>query len=248
MPSPIYSSSSSGSLTDCSVVSAVSSTNDNSTGSPSASNSTHAHYSPNSYSFSLSSNSLSSGSRCSTPGPLSISLPSSTTSRSSNGTISSPESEEANEDPLSDSQFFSPLYPDADISVCGAMCAIMQFCISHKLTYTAIGDLLKLLGLLCPSTSQLPTSFFKFKKFFETFNTVHKHKQVCTMCNKEECSCESNSSSNSAHIVHLDINGHWKIFFVVSYLTNLSSSLIIRSIKTTSAHHSLVSCLCMWLI
>ena len=42
----------------------------------------------------------------------------------------------------------------------------MQFCLRHKISYTAIGDLLKLLLLICPVSNKLPTSFYKFNSEF----------------------------------------------------------------------------------
>ena len=121
------------------------------------------------------------------------SLPSDPSSRST----SSP-------DPLSDPQLFQPLYPGAEITVCGALCAIMHFCTTNKLSYTAVGELLKLLVLLCPFPSSLPSSFYKFKKFFQQFNPVHNYQKVCIKC-KGSCSCDSRSQSDMAHLVQLDI-------------------------------------------
>ena len=46
---------------------------------------------------------------------------------------------------------YQPLYSGAEITICGAICAIMQFCTTYKLSYTAIGGLLRLLIILCPT-------------------------------------------------------------------------------------------------
>jgi hypothetical protein len=89
--------------------------------------------------------------------------------------------------------------------VCGALCSVMQYCVANKLTYKAIGELLKLLHILCPPESQLPSSFYKFKKVFQQFSNKYDHKAMCTKCGTEKCSCMSRSSSNTAHVVHLDI-------------------------------------------
>lgn len=99
---------------------------------------------------------------------------------------------------------FSPLYPDADITLCGALCAIMQFCQSNKLTYKATDELLKLLHILCPK-SQLPSSFNKLRKFFQQFSGSCNLKTICTKCNEEGCSCTSQSSTDTAHVAHMDI-------------------------------------------
>ena len=42
-------------------------------------------------------------------------------------------------------ELFEPVYSESTITISGAICAIMQFCMAHKLSYTAIGDLLNLL-------------------------------------------------------------------------------------------------------
>ena len=84
----------------------------------------------------------------------------------------------------------------------------MQFCIANKLSFTAIGELLKLLAILFPSESLLPRSFYKFKKFFQKFNPIHSHNQICTKCQKstdDTCSCEDRTTENKAHIVHLEV-------------------------------------------
>ena len=77
---------------------------------------------------------------------------------------------------------FEPLYPGATLTVCGAFCVIMQFCIANKLPYTGITDLLKLLSLLCPSPNQIPSSVYILKKFFEHFRPSHKHNKICIDC------------------------------------------------------------------
>lgn len=51
----------------------------------------------------------------------------------------------------------TPLYSDSEISISGAVCCIMKFCMTHKLSYSAISELLKLLQLLLPSPNHLPT-------------------------------------------------------------------------------------------
>ena len=51
-----------------------------------------------------------------------------------------------------------PLYPGATITICAAFCAIMLFAIKNKLSFTAIENLIKLLHLLCPPSSKLPSS------------------------------------------------------------------------------------------
>ena len=76
----------------------------------------------------------------------------------------------------------------------------MQFSTTNKLSYTTIGELLKLLAILLPSEN---TSFYLFKKFFGQFNPVHDHMVICLNCKGSNCSCEY--PQNKAHLVHLNI-------------------------------------------
>lgn len=106
------------------------------------------------------------------------------------------------EDFLANEDLLTALYPDANITLVGALCAIMKFCIANKLTYMAIDELLKLLCILSPQTSR---SFYKFKKFFQQFTKIDAHQQICIKCNRALCVCESQSPSEKAHVVHLNI-------------------------------------------
>ena len=56
-----------------------------------------------------------------------------------------------------------PFHLNSDISVCSAICAIMEFLINNKLTYSAIAELQKLLHLLCVSPNKLPRSVYQLK-------------------------------------------------------------------------------------
>ena len=79
----------------------------------------------------------------------------------------------------------------------------MQFSTDNKLSYTAIGELLKLLDLLCPPENSLPRSFYTFKKFFQQFEGGHILEQVCLKCNTIDCPC---TSGDVAHVVSVDIH------------------------------------------
>ena len=83
----------------------------------------------------------------------------------------------------------TPLYSDSEISISGAVCCIMKFCITYKLSYSAISKLLKLLQLLLPSPNRLPTTLYKFKKYFNQLQMPHVYSNVCSSCQAtvEEC-------------------------------------------------------------
>ena len=114
---------------------------------------------------------------------------------------------------------FEPLYPGASISLCGAMCAIMHFCSTHKLSYAAIGDLLRLLILLFPVPTKLPPTFYLFQKFFNRFRSKRNVTRVCSQCLAplSDCSC-SHSRSTPSHLIQISILNPLKtILFHESY-------------------------------
>ena len=169
----------------------------------------------------ISSTSISSLSRqiSSPSSPISLSPQSSipTLPSASDSPTPIPPPTELEETPLSSLELFDPLYPGADITFCGGMCAIMQFCSSSKLSYTVIDKLLKLLQILCPAATELPTSFYKFKKFFEKFNPIHTHQRICLKCKSSDCSYSTIATESTAHLVHLDIQKPLEIIITRKY-------------------------------
>lgn len=117
------------------------------------------------------------------------------------------EDEEQTDPDLAITSLYQPLYNGAEITICGAICAIMQFCTTYKLSYSAISGLLKLLIVLCPTPNHLPKSFYMLKKFFEQFQSNYEHSKYCVNCNHtvSNCICSNKSNCNTGHIVHLDI-------------------------------------------
>ncbi|XP_064381793.1 uncharacterized protein LOC135330772 [Halichondria panicea] len=137
--------------------------------------------------------------------------------------LSTPSSSPPSSSPLSTPPTHSKLlYPGANVTVFEALCAIMQFCTSFKLSYTAIGALLTLLIFISPEQNLIPPTLYKLKRFFERQTPVHSHKKICMTCdaNKEECTCE-NLHSPTADLVHLNITKS-----VEAVLSKNSNSLI----------------------
>ena len=112
------------------------------------------------------------------------------------------ESKVHSSDSCSDS--LEPLYHGAEISLCGALCAIMQFCSANHLSYTAIDQLLKLFLLIIPCPNTLPNSVYKFKKFFEKFQQPYNLQYLCSYCQllHQNCTC---SNPNCGHLAHISI-------------------------------------------
>ena len=100
------------------------------------------------------------------------------------------------------STMFEPFYVGSSVSLCGAICAVMHFCRSNKLSYTAIADLLKLLEILCPTPNELPKTVYKLKKFIKQYNMQYDIFEYCSESFQkvEDCSCE-NGCLTTCHMV-----------------------------------------------
>uniref|UniRef100_A0A1X7UUJ2 Transposase domain-containing protein n=1 Tax=Amphimedon queenslandica TaxID=400682 RepID=A0A1X7UUJ2_AMPQE len=93
-----------------------------------------------------------------------------------------------------DDDLLLPLYPDSQISICGAILAIMSFKRECRLPFSTINRLLVLLKLLCPTDSKLPKSVYMLRKMFKSHHCTTVKKYFCSQC-KKECN-RSDSCSN----------------------------------------------------
>ena len=59
-----------------------------------------------------------------------------------------------------------PIYENANITLCGAYCSIIEFKRACHLSFSTIAMLFQLLQLLCPERNTLPRSVYLFNKFF----------------------------------------------------------------------------------
>ena len=87
--------------------------------------------------------------------------------------------------PKTDKIIFEPLYQGAQITVCGAYCAILEFKYVCRLPFTAIAMILQLLQLICPPGNKLPQSLYTFKKFFQNYNCAYSKCMLCPSCRAE---------------------------------------------------------------
>ena len=85
--------------------------------------------------------------------------------------------------PLSDAQ--DPLYCGARLTTESSWCAIMQFAISHKLTYAALSGLIELIQAHCPLPNKCPSSVYRLKKHFSHLSNGCKHYKFCSSCLEE---------------------------------------------------------------
>ena len=75
-----------------------------------------------------------------------------------------------------------PLYPSASITVKVMMILILAFATRHKLTNEAISDLLYLLNIVFPKSSNYCSSLYKFKKYFDYLVTPVTFCYYCPDC------------------------------------------------------------------
>lgn len=105
-----------------------------------------------------------------------------------------------------------PIYSGAGVSVLGAYCSIMQYAITNSLNDVVIGQLLKLLQVLCPKPNLLPKSFYKVKTFFKQFNSKTKVQKVCCVCSciiddgLNVCNRCDSSDTSFGQFAHIPVN------------------------------------------
>ena len=123
---------------------------------------------------------------------------------------------------------FEPLYPGSTVSVCGGVCAIMHFCTTSKLSYTAISELLKLLQVLCPVPNSLPTTVYRLKQFFKQYNLKYNIHQYCSECLNQvnDCHC-SEASRKMCHVVDAPIEKPLEIIISSKFYAQIDLKFVI---------------------
>ena len=113
---------------------------------------------------------------------------------------------------------FEPIYSDATISLCGAVCAIIHFSTSNKISYTAISQLLKLLQLLIPAPNSLPTTVYQLKRFFKQYKLQYKIRKHCSECLSQidDCQCAV-TSRKTCHFVDAPIEKPLEVIVTSKY-------------------------------
>ena len=76
----------------------------------------------------------------------------------------------------------SSLYEGSLLSLCASNVLIMRYKMKHNITQEALGDLLSLLRLHCPSPNQCSTSVYMFKKQFGQMNYPINSHYYCNSC------------------------------------------------------------------
>ena len=129
-----------------------------------------------------------------------------------------------------DENMFEPIYDGANITVCGAYCAIMEFKRVCRLPFTAIAMLLQLLQLLCPAANKLPRSVYVLKKFFQKHSSPHIKQTFCSECHLE---MDQGKCTNS------DCQGK-----EADYLISLKPDRSIRMIVVSKCTNYVISYMC----
>lgn len=95
---------------------------------------------------------------------------------------------------------FLPLFAGANITICGAYCAIMNLKSKCRLPFSTLDQLLIMLQLLCPSDNKLPRTVYKLRKFFGLFEFGKRQVSYCSNCHEEmEGRCHNQACSSSYH-------------------------------------------------
>ena len=89
---------------------------------------------------------------------------------------------------------FEPIYEGANISICGAYCAIMEFKCVCRLPFTTIAMVLQILQLLCPPENRLPRTVYVLQKFFQRYSSKFKKMRFCGSCNRKLMATERKCS------------------------------------------------------
>ena len=115
------------------------------------------------------------------------------------------------------------IYPKARISITVSMVLIMTFAMKHKLSGSALKDLLSLIDIHCLISNPLIQSLYKFKQFFKLLQHPFKIHHYCfncgmaveagwTSCHNAECE-QDFSSQNKHFFLELPVIDQLKALF-----------------------------------
>lgn len=107
--------------------------------------------------------------------------------------------------------------------------AIIDFHVTHKLTYSALNDLLGLLKRLCPSSQDLPASTYLLRKHFKYVVDGCQEYTYCAECHKElegricanpECRTKK---QQYAYFITIPFENHLKLIYSSKFIIILVS-------------------------
>ena len=127
------------------------------------------------------------------------------------------ECDDGNEPFCNIEEIFQPLYPGANITICGAYCAIMHLKSKCNLPFSTVFELLKLLQFICPQNNRLPTSVYLLRKFFCQWKSHKKKTVFCSNCHEqvisEKCcnsDCLKPGNSEPDILIEMDLKKQFK--------------------------------------
>lgn len=143
----------------------------------------------------------------------------------------------SNEDTLPSwfARFGSERLPHSNVSKAGAIAAVMSFAVSHGLTWTAMGDLAKLINFLL-GTNALPQSKYLFRKLWsrDVRDVVQRH-FYCEPCKCVMIKHDSTAECGRCHIVRgTQVLKDEGCFFII---LNLATQLGITIDRTKADLH-----------
>lgn len=154
--------------------------------------------------------------------------------------------EEGTEPKSSKNTGYHPLYRNAPISVAESLLLIMTFANRHKITGKALGDLLTLISLHCPSDIQTEClqNLHKFKQFFDDSSPLllHKYCSACFMTVEStdtQCkTCEANvlMEGSTSFFIEVPIEAQLKRLFAKE---GFEEKLMFRFNRHKKSHDSI---------
>ena len=117
------------------------------------------------------------------------------------------------------------IYDGSSLTVEGSLALLMQYKVRHNITYTALGDLLKLLKLHCPIPNYIPATVYQFKKHFNQLGhstVMHHYCSYCLgnvdtpelkNCINPHCKADLSSSGSISSFIEVPLDVQLKTFF-----------------------------------
>ena len=114
------------------------------------------------------------------------------------------------------------LFEGSNLTVQASSVLLLQYKLRHRLTEEAMGDLLRLIKMHCPSNNKCPASVFQLKKFFPDINYTIKPHHLCSQCMQsvdagsqtcpnESCNKEMGSPNALSSFIELPIESQLKV-------------------------------------
>lgn len=112
------------------------------------------------------------------------------------------------------SEYFTPLYDSADITVIDSYLMLFQYSLRHSLTKKAFSELIQLVSVHLPCSSKSAESLYKLKGLFmKSYEDIKQVPcQYCSKCHRllESALCPSGCSSGMEEFLHIPLQPQLK--------------------------------------